>query len=82
MANENAATVSEVWEMTCPACRFDDDIRIHATIAVILLPDGTDPTDSDTEWDDSSIALCNRCDFTGTVKDFQDAYRKPSSGGG
>ena len=82
MANENAVTVSEVWEMTCPRYRFDDDIRIHATIAVILLSDGTDPTDSDTEWDDSSIALCNRCDFTGTVKDFQDAYRKPSSSGG
>ena len=82
MANENAETVSQVWEMICPGCRCDDDIRIHATIAVILLPDGTDPTDSDTEWDDSSIALCNRCDFTGTVKDFQDACRKPRNSKG
>ena len=70
----NPSTVSEAWEMTCPQCHRDDDIRIKAMIAVILTPHGTDPTDSDTEWDDASIALCSHCRFTGTVRDFLDAF--------
>ena len=77
----NPNTVSEAWEMICPECHRDDDIRIRATIAVILTRHGTDPTDSDTEWDDASIALCNRCGSTGTVRDFLDAFASQRSGG-
>ena len=77
----NPSTVSEAWEMTCPQCHRDDDIRIKAMIAVILTPHGTDPTDSDTEWDDASIALCSHCRFTGTVRDFLDAFASLPSGG-
>ena len=77
----NPNTVSEAWEMICPQCHRDDDIRIRATIAVILTRHGTDPTDSDTEWDDASIALCNHCRFTGTVRDFLDAFASLRSGG-
>ncbi len=73
----NPATVAEAWEMICPGCRRDDAIRIKATIAVLLYRDGTDPTDSDTEWDDASISFCDHCGFTATVRDFSDAFRNP-----
>ncbi len=73
-------SVADTWEMICPECQ-QDDIRVHATIAVILTIDGTDSTDSDTEWDDASIALCNHCDYTGVVKDFEQAYEKHRGGG-
>ena len=69
------ASVADTWEMICPECQHDD-MRVHATIAVILCVDGTDSTDSDTEWDDASFALCNHCDYSATVKDFQQAYDK------
>ena len=72
----NSASVAEEWEMICPGCRRDDDIRVNATVTVKLHHNGTEPIDSDTEWDDSSFALCNHCDYTGTVKDFHEAYTK------
>ena len=67
--------------MICPQCGSDGDIRIQASLVVILTPDGTDPTDSDTEWDDSSAALCDRCDFSATVRDFRDAFAAAGNGG-
>ena len=77
----NPSSVSEAWEMICPDCHRDDEIRIKATIAVILHRHGTDPTDSDTEWDDASIAFCKHCGFTGAVRDFEDAFTSQRSGG-
>ena len=72
----NPATVAEAWEMLCPGCSRDDSIRIKAIVTVSLHRHGTDPTESDTEWDDASIAFCNRCGYTGNVKDFSEAYSK------
>ena len=77
----NPTTVAEAWEMICPGCRRDDEIRIKATITVSLHRHGTDPTDSDTEWDNASIAFCEHCGYTGTVRDFYDAFDKHNSGG-
>ena len=77
----NPTTVAEAWEMICPGCHRDDDIRIKAVIAVILTHQGTDPTDSDTEWDDASIAFCDHCGYTGTVRDFSDAFTSQHNGG-
>ena len=76
MANASTETVAQVWGMICPKCQRDDKIRIHATIEVSLHPDGTEPIDSNTEWDNASIANCNHCDHTNTVRDFEDAYWK------
>ena len=75
----NSTSVAEEWEMICPGCSRDDEIRINATVTVSLHHNGTDPTDSDTEWDDASIAFCNHCGFTGTVRDFYDAYAARNS---
>ena len=77
----NSTSVAEEWEMICPGCRHDDEIHIKATITVSLHRNGTEPTDSDTEWDDASIAFCDHCGFTGTVRDFSDAFTKHNSGG-
>ena len=71
----NPSSIADAWEMICPHCQ-QDDIRVQALITVILTLDGTDPTDSDTEWDDASSALCNHCDYTATVKDFRQAYNQ------
>lgn len=72
----NSTSVAEEWEMICPDCNRDDEIRIKATTVVSLHHNGTEPTDSDTEWDNSSITFCNHCGFTGTVKDFSEAFDK------
>lgn len=77
----NLATVAEAWEMICPGCRRDDRIHIKATIEVLLDRHGTDPTNSDTEWDSASIAFCEHCGFTGIVRDFSEAFTKHNSGG-
>ncbi len=77
----NPSSVAEAWEMICPGCRRDDSIRIKATIAVLLYRDGTDPTDSDTEWDDASICFCAHRGFPGPARDFSDAFTKNGSGG-
>ena len=73
--------VSQEWEMICPGCRRDDRIHIQATVTVLLTRRGTEEVDSDTEWDDASIAQCRHCDHTGTVRDFCDAFSSLRGGG-
>ena len=75
-------SVSHEWEMICPDCRRDDRIHIQAIVTVLLTHRGTDPVDSDTEWNGSSTAQCRHCDFTGTVQDFSNAFSALRSGGG
>ena len=72
----NPTSVSEAWEMICPGCRRDDELHVKATITVKLDRHGTDPIDSDTEWDNASIAYCDHCGHTATVKDFYEAFDK------
>ena len=81
MTSNLPETVSEAWQMICPECRRDDNIRIYATIAVILTPMGTDPTDSDTVWDNASNAYCDQCGFNGILQDFRDAFNSRRDGG-
>ncbi|MGC1969620.1 MAG: hypothetical protein WA673_24390 [Candidatus Acidiferrales bacterium] len=47
-------------------------MHISASVVVSLAPDGTDATNSDTEWDDKSPASCN-CGWQGRVGDFVEA---------
>jgi hypothetical protein len=75
------SSVSEEWEIICPDCKQDDSIHIHATAEVLLTRRGTEPVDCDTVWDDASIAHCTHCGFTGTVRDFEEAFKALPSGG-
>lgn len=67
---ETEETVVDVWDMQCPKCGDCDHICIAGTAWMTLTVDGTD-ADSDHEWDDDSAARCEKCDFFGTVRDFQ-----------
>lgn len=55
----------------CPFCRFGDGLTIFASsvVSARLLVDGTDNDGGDTEWDDSSSAMCG-CGWQGTVGQF------------
>ena len=66
-------SVKANWNMACPACGFDNEIDIGATVYVRLCPDGTDvmvAQNGDHEWDGDSTALCNACGHAGTVNRF------------
>ena len=73
-------SVSEAWQMICPQCRRDDNIRIFATVEVLLVPEGTNEVDDGTTaWDNHNSAYCHPCGFSGILQDFRDAYeaRRP-----
>lgn len=65
-------TVGNQFGYVCPACGNGDGLRITATVTVSLWPDGTDATDSDTEWEDKNPASCS-CGWAGKVSDFGEA---------
>jgi hypothetical protein len=46
----------------CPKCKTGLYLSIAATVWARLLPDGTDNSDSDTEWDENSTAKCENLD--------------------
>lgn len=55
----------------CPRCKSGQSIRIAAMIWADLVPDGTDNSNSDTEWSDENGAQCSDCSWTGKVKDLE-----------
>jgi hypothetical protein len=57
--------------LLCPQCKKGDNLKVAAIVVVKLCPDGTDNTDSDTEWDSDSCAQCDGCDWFGHVRDFE-----------
>jgi hypothetical protein len=65
-------TIGNQFGYLCPECSKGDDLRVVASVSVKLMSDGTDNTDSDTEWDDASSACCG-CGWGGHVKDFKQA---------
>lgn len=73
MTSKNTpATVGNQFGYVCPHCGNGDGLYITAAVTVSLWPDGTDATDSDTEWDDNSPASC-KCGWAGKVSDFGEA---------
>ena len=52
----------------CPKCRKGTGLKIAARVWAVLLPDGTDNSDSDTEWEGSSDVICD-CEWGGKVSD-------------
>lgn len=74
-------TVKEVFSLRCPRCLGDGSIQIVARIWVELYPDGTEPL-GDHEWNSESPARCFKCDFSGTVLDFdvEEQARRSSDG--
>jgi hypothetical protein len=73
-----SATVFEEWEMRCPQCDRDDHIDVCVNVWVRLCPDGTYIDAADHEWDQDSLALCARCSFSGSVRDFQITDETPT----
>jgi len=51
----------------CPSCTKGDKLYISATVTAALLPDGSDTTDSDTEWEVGDPAWCG-CGWRGKVE--------------
>ncbi|MCY4587100.1 MAG: hypothetical protein OXB98_13780 [Bryobacterales bacterium] len=75
MPTQRYQTISEAWQMICPECHRDDNIRIFATVEVVLTPQGTDEAeDSTTVWDNHNSAYCNRCGYSGILQGFRDAH--------
>jgi hypothetical protein len=72
--DDDPKTVFEAWKMRCPECCSDEGIEIQADVWVRLHHDGTttdDTQDGGHEWSAQSPAQCRRCDFSGTVLDFE-----------
>jgi hypothetical protein len=67
---ETEETVAEVWGMKCPKCGDCDHICIAGTAWMTLTVDGTG-AESDHEWTPASAARCEKCEFIGTVADFE-----------
>jgi hypothetical protein len=73
MSPENTPqTVGNCLGYLCPQCGNGDSLYITASVSVCLLANGTDATDSDTEWDGSAPAWCG-CGWTGKVNEFAQA---------
>jgi hypothetical protein len=51
----------------CPNCKRGDEIRVAATVWVLLTPDGESYIGSTPKWGTASDAVCDACKWTGTV---------------
>ena len=63
-------SVKEYWDVVCPICGTDEDLRVEVTTMVRLTGDGHDDIDGDTEWDSDSRMSCGSCEHLGVVCDF------------
>lgn len=61
-------TIGNQHGLLCPHCEKGDQLRIAATVWADLLPNGTDSSDSDTEWGDDSPVVCRGCSWAGRVE--------------
>lgn len=57
--------------LACPECGQADRLHISVTGMVEMTDDGFDGFLGDTEWDDTSYAVCPECEFRGTVREFR-----------
>lgn len=56
--------------IACINCGNREKFNINATITAEVDDEGTDNSNTDTEWDDKSPCSCGQCDSSGTVADF------------
>lgn len=62
-------TVGNFHGYLCPKCKQGNELSISAHIWTDLTPEGCDNSDSDTEWDHNSSAMCGNCEWDGKVSD-------------
>lgn len=70
MMSETEATVRSEFGLACPQCGRDDDLRICLRSWAAITPEGTE-CDGDHHWDNKSGCICDHCNHSGTVSDFQ-----------
>ncbi len=61
--------------LRCPACARADGIQIRAQTWLAITDDGNRPFPP--EWEKDSQAICDGCDHSGTVEEFETAGREP-----
>jgi hypothetical protein len=62
--------------MRCPQCGDENHIDVEALVSVRLTDDGTDADlseNGDHYWDQNHQATCAACDFSGSVRQFEEA---------
>lgn len=69
--NPKGEKLSNFLDLKCPGCGDEDRLRIAGTTWLDVTADGTDATNSDHEFQPTSPAYCQACDFSGTVADFE-----------
>lgn len=62
--------VRSAFNMACPKCGRDDDIRIYMHTWAVLGPDGTDANDSEHIWDEHDDCACGMCGHHARVAEF------------
>jgi hypothetical protein len=81
--DDDPPSVLKEWNMRCPQCCSDEGIEIQCSIWARLTAQGTDAfdvQDGSHEWNSESPAQCRRCNFSGTVLDFEINERKERAG--
>jgi hypothetical protein len=66
--------MSNLWNMKCPKCGCENQIDIQAAVWIRLTSDSTEASDYH-RWEPESPASCEACDYNGTVKDFEPAWK-------
>jgi hypothetical protein len=73
-------TVRDIFQLACPACGSDEELRVQIVTWVDVTPDGTvDNGRWDHEWSEGSGCYCDACKRVGTVREFTLGDRPPSA---
>lgn len=72
-------TVRDAFQLACPACGSDEELRIEIVTWVDVTPDGTiDNGRWDHEWSERSGCYCDACKRVGTISCFSIEERPPA----
>lgn len=64
------STLRDIYDMACPKCDNDDELRVLVEAVATLTPDGTTADGSHHEWNLDHYCSCPVCRFDGIVADF------------
>ena len=67
--------MSNQLNLRCPACARADGIQIRAQTWLAITDNGNRPFPP--EWEKDSQAICDGCDHSGTVEEFETAGKQP-----